>query len=209
MQVLDLGCGTARSSVFLAKEFGVEVKAVDLWNSAADNARVVRAAGMDSHIETLQVDARDLPFPADHFDAILSIDAYQYFGTDCLFLPYILRFLKPAGIIAFASAGLTNDFGNDVPEHLTRFWQPDAWCLQTSRWWREHWQRTNLVDVMAADTLRDGWEYWLAWAKLNRTAEWYVETLTQDAGRFLGYVRMIARRIPNRPLLPYDLRTGR
>ena len=31
MRVLDLGCGRALSSVFLAKEFGVQVWAYDLW----------------------------------------------------------------------------------------------------------------------------------------------------------------------------------
>lgn len=37
MQVLDLGCGKAVSSVFLAKEFGVQVWAYDLWIKATDN----------------------------------------------------------------------------------------------------------------------------------------------------------------------------
>jgi len=31
MRVLDMGCGTAMSSIFLAKEFGVQVWANDLW----------------------------------------------------------------------------------------------------------------------------------------------------------------------------------
>ena len=34
MRVLDLGCGKALSSVFLAKEYGVQVWATDLWKSA-------------------------------------------------------------------------------------------------------------------------------------------------------------------------------
>src|SRR5271165_7107737 len=33
MRVLDLGCGKAISSIFLAKEFGVQVVAADLWKS--------------------------------------------------------------------------------------------------------------------------------------------------------------------------------
>jgi len=37
MRVLDLGCGKAISSVFLAKEFGVQVWAYDLWIKATDN----------------------------------------------------------------------------------------------------------------------------------------------------------------------------
>lgn len=202
MNVLDLGCGRCRSSVFLAKEFDLNVVAVDLWNSANDNERVVRDAGMTGRINTLQLDARKLPFPDDHFDAIISIDAFQYFGTDALYLPYILRFLKPNGTLAMASAGLTNPFEAGIPKHLEKFWQPDAWSIQTSQWWRHHWERTGLVEIGAADTMNDGWKYWLAWAEINDASDWYLETLKNDAGRFLGYVRTIGSRTPGQPLLP-------
>ncbi|WP_422926628.1 SAM-dependent methyltransferase [Singulisphaera sp. PoT] len=35
MRVLDLGCGRAMSSVFLNREFGVQVWATDLWFDAS------------------------------------------------------------------------------------------------------------------------------------------------------------------------------
>ena len=44
MRVLDMGCGKVMSSIFLAKEFGAEVWAIDLWISATDNWRRVREA---------------------------------------------------------------------------------------------------------------------------------------------------------------------
>lgn len=37
MRILDMGCGKAISSIFLAKEFGTQVWATDLWNSSSDN----------------------------------------------------------------------------------------------------------------------------------------------------------------------------
>ena len=37
MRVLDLGCGRAASSVFLQREFGVQVWATDLWFDASEN----------------------------------------------------------------------------------------------------------------------------------------------------------------------------
>ena len=38
-----------------------------------------------------------LPFAESSFDAIVSFDAYHYFGTDDLYLGYISAFLKPGG----------------------------------------------------------------------------------------------------------------
>ena len=47
MRVLDLGCGRAKSSVFLAREFGVQVWATDLWISADENLVRLRHAGIE------------------------------------------------------------------------------------------------------------------------------------------------------------------
>src|SRR6202163_1588760 len=46
MRVLDLGCGRASSSIFLRREFGVQVWATDLWFSAAENIQRIRDAGL-------------------------------------------------------------------------------------------------------------------------------------------------------------------
>ncbi len=37
MRVLDMGCGKAMSSIFLAKEYGVQVWATDLWIKPTEN----------------------------------------------------------------------------------------------------------------------------------------------------------------------------
>src|SRR5688572_1745505 len=42
MRVLDLGCGKGLSSVFLAREFDLQVWATDLWISATENAGRIR-----------------------------------------------------------------------------------------------------------------------------------------------------------------------
>lgn len=75
MRVLDLGCGTAVSSIFLAREFDVQVWATDLWVSPDENAKRIRDADLDGQVFPLQADARDLPYTDGAFDAIVSIDA--------------------------------------------------------------------------------------------------------------------------------------
>ena len=72
MRVLDLGCGRAMSSVFLRREFGVQVWATDLWFSASENLQRIRDAGAQDGVFPIHADARSLPFASEFFDAIVS-----------------------------------------------------------------------------------------------------------------------------------------
>ena len=110
MRVLDLGCGRAKSSVFLAREFGVQVWAADLWISASENIQRIRDAGVEESVFPVHADARALPFAAEFFDAILSVDSFSYYGSDGLYLNYLAHFVKPGGQIGIAGAGLVREF---------------------------------------------------------------------------------------------------
>lgn len=44
-RVLDLGCGRAMTSIFLAREFHAQVTAADLWVKPDDNARRIAEGG--------------------------------------------------------------------------------------------------------------------------------------------------------------------
>ena len=88
MRVLDLGCGKAMTSVFLAKEFGAKVWAVDLWIGPDNNFKRARDMGVADLVCPVKAEAHALPFAHGFFDAIVSVDSYQYFGTDQLYLGY-------------------------------------------------------------------------------------------------------------------------
>ncbi len=195
MRVLDLGCGRAMSSVFLHREFGARVWAVDLWHSASENLQRIRDAGVENGVFPLRADARSLPFAAEFFDVILSIDAFVYFGTDDLYMTDLARFVKHGGIVGIAGAGLTREIEGPVPDHLREWWEPAHWCLHSADWWRRHWQRTGIVDVELADTMPEGWRLWLDWQRAaapHNAPE--IAVLEADAGRYLAYVRAVARR---------------
>jgi SAM-dependent methyltransferase len=195
MRVLDLGCGRAASSIFLHREFGAQVWATDLWFSASENLRRIRDAGVEDGVFPIHADARALPFATDFFDAIVSIDSFVYYGTDDLYLNYLARFVKPGGSIAIAGAGLTREIDGPVPDHLRAWWEPSMACMHSAGWWRRHWERSGIVEVELADDMPDGWKLWRDWQQLvcpdNLTE---IKALEADAGRYLGYVRVAARR---------------
>src|SRR5687767_7943537 len=82
MKVLDLGCGRAVSSIFLAREFGVTVWATDLWFNPTENQQRINDAGLGERVYATYAEARALPFADEFFDAIVAIDSFLYFGTD-------------------------------------------------------------------------------------------------------------------------------
>ena len=194
MRVLDLGCGRAASSIFLRREFGVEVWATDLWFSVTENLRRIRDAGVENGVFPIHANARALPFAAEFFDVIIAIDSYSYFGTDDLYLNDLARFVKPGGLIGMAGAGLMQEIEGPVPQHLEEWWTPDLWCLHSATWWKTHWERGGAVNVVVSDSLPEGWRLWLEWHKTiapeNRVE---IQAVEADQGRYLGYVRAVAR----------------
>ncbi len=195
MRVLDLGCGRACSSIFLRREFGVQVWATDLWFSAAENIQRIRDAGVDDGVFPLHCDAHSLPYAPEFFDAIVCIDCYPYFGTDDLYLNYLAQFLKPGSPISIAGVGLMQEIEGAVPEHLRPMWGQDFWSIHSAGWWRRHWERTGILEIDVADNMPDGWQRWLEWQYAvapDNAAE--IQSLERDAGRNFGYIRVVGRR---------------
>ena len=93
------------------------------------------------------------------------------------------------------------ELSGSVPEHLCDWWEPGLWCLHSAAWWKRHWERSGIVEVEVADHLPDGGQVWLDWQKKvcpENTTE--IEALEADAGRYLGYARVIGRRRPEAKL---------
>lgn len=202
MRVLDLGCGRAISSIFLRREFGAEIWAADLWFNPSENFQRIRDAGVEDGVFPIHADARSLPFATEFFDAIVAVDSYMYYGTDDLFLHSLGRFVKPGGQVGIAMSGLTRGTGRDVPDHLSDWWRQDQlWSLHTANWWRRRLGRAGVLDVEIADTLENGWRYWLESLRTvapdNQTE---IAALEADAGRHIGYVRVTGRRRTDAPV---------
>jgi ubiquinone/menaquinone biosynthesis C-methylase UbiE len=195
MRVLDLGCGRGSSSIFLRREFGVQVWATDLWFGAAENIQRIRDAGVEDGVFPLHADARSLPFAPEFFDAIVCLDCFYYFGTDDLYLNYLAQFVKLGGPIGIAGVGLTKEMEGSVPDHLRPMWGQDFWAIHSAAWCRRHWERTGILDVEVADNMPNGYQYWLEWQRAvapDNAVE--INAVEADGGRHLTYVRVVGRR---------------
>jgi SAM-dependent methyltransferase len=178
-RVLDLGCGTALSSIFLAGELGVRVWAADLWIAPGDNWRRIVEAGLEDLVTPLSVEAHALPFATGFFDAVVSIDAYQYFGAEETYLPTLVPLLQEGGTL-----------GVVVPTGGGEEFHPLGW-------WRDLWAASPAVDLQRAEPVPDDralWERHLAlleaWEGSDETAR--IDRAYLDADPTLGLARLVA-----------------
>jgi SAM-dependent methyltransferase len=205
MRVLDLGSGKGATSVFLAREFGVRVYAADLWVPAEDAEAVFAAAGVSEQVHAVRAEAHALPFEPEYFDAIVSIDAYEYFGTADSYLGYLVRFLRPGGQLGIATPAMTAEVRElgAIPPHIKELvgWEAIAW--HTPQWWRFQWDITELVSVTSARLQPTGWRDWLLWARVclehgdpaaSDMVRQTIAMLEADQGEFLSFALVTARR---------------
>ena len=99
---------------------------------------------------------------------MVSIDAYQYFGTDVLYLGYLSRFLKPGGMLGIVMPALMQEMGDVIPDHLTRpqangkvFWEDGCRSFKTADWWHKLWAGDSSVTDVRMEILRDCWRWML------------------------------------------------
>lgn len=110
MRVLGMGCGRAIISIFLAKEFDLQVWANDLWIKVGDNMTRVPAAGVEDQVYPVQTEAHILPYADGFFDAVLSMDSYHYYGTDDRYLgDYFARLVKSGRQVDIVVPGLVQE----------------------------------------------------------------------------------------------------
>jgi len=183
MRVLDLGSGRGATSVFLAREFGVQVVAADLWIPPDEATAVFSAANVADKVLAIRAEAHSLPFGAGTFDAIVSVDAFEYFGTSEYYLAHLTRLLVPGGQLGVATPALRTEPQElaGIPAHVRDCvgWEALAW--HTCEWWSRLWKATGLVTSVSCRLQQDGWEDWLLWQHAVVASKPVAPTEARDA----------------------------
>ncbi len=196
-KVLDLGCGKGATSIFLARECDVDVVAFDLWIEEDELLHNLAAQGVLDRVTPVNGDVRDAPFEDGEFDAIISIDAFEYFGTDVRLLPSLVRLLKTRGGIGMTTPALRTDpYQSPPPAYVTDVigWEAAGW--HAPEWWATHWRLSGLVDNVTARMQEHGREDWLRWSRALGGDESgpVVSMLRADDNDQLGFAIVSARK---------------
>lgn len=195
MRVLDLSCGCGLTSLFLASHYDVQVIAMNSWVSATDNARRFEAMEFDHRIMPLHLEVMDLPrlkpFAENYFDAVISVDAYFYFGASPRFFDdYLAPFMKPGSAVALAIPGLKRSFLGNVPEVLQPFWQENR-LFYTRDWWYRLWQQSAHLKTDSCaemDCFHQVWDEWLLCESPFAVRE--REMMAAEADSYFNFIKM-------------------
>jgi len=196
MRVLDLGCGNALTSIFLAKEYGVQVFAVDLWISASDNLKRIEQMKLEHLIIPIHADANELPFANEYFDAVVSVDAYHYFGNNNEYFEKKLRpLLKKDALVAIAFPGMKYEVHENIPKEMEPYWPEEALSTWHSiNWWESKLQRAlNEFKINELKCFQIAWDHWLSTD--NPYAIEDKGMIATDSGRFMNLISITGKAI--------------
>jgi SAM-dependent methyltransferase len=209
MKVLDLACGAGTTAIFLARRYGVQVYAVDKNGLDADQLRNrAKTEGVQGLVFPTKADVRSLPFAPDFFDAVFCMNSYFYFGTDDLYLPYLMKFVAMGGRICVGSPCYREELPPNPPEEwLVEF--PDCLAVHSPAWWRRHFEKVRIVRVIKSichPQSRIFWEDWLRHLVETKTpadmtpperegVRNFLRMLETDRDNFVTHLLLVAEKV--------------
>jgi cyclopropane fatty-acyl-phospholipid synthase-like methyltransferase len=197
MRVLDLGCGRGLTSIFLAKEFGVQVFAHDLWVGASENYQRFKSLNLDNLIIPIHGDALEMPYADEYFDAVISVDAYEYFGeTESYMDEKLAPLVKSGGIIAIAIPGVKKELQGTLPVEMSYSWSAeDLDTFHSCDWWRELLGKSQKIEIVSISEMPDFDEFWDDWLACdNEYAVRDRPSMEAGAGKYMNFVAIIAKK---------------
>jgi ubiquinone/menaquinone biosynthesis C-methylase UbiE len=100
-EILDVGAGTAQIPIELCRQHpGIRVLAIDLAEHMLAVGRGnVQRAGLAERVRLEKVDAKNIPYPAGRFEAVISNSIVHHIPQPGLALAEMVRVLAPGGAI--------------------------------------------------------------------------------------------------------------
>ena len=184
-RVMDLGCGTGLTSMFLAKEAKVKVFATDLWIAAAQNDERFKKWGVDDSVIPIHADANGLPYAEGYFDAIVSIEK-------------ILPFLKKGGVFMAAMPGVKEELSGEPADLLLEWMEgnkDDYDTFHCRKWWLDLIGKSDEFEVVMdldLDCYEEAWNDWFVSGHEYGTKD--KAFMNRGMDRYLSFIGIVIQR---------------
>lgn len=196
--VCDLGSGQGLTSVFLAKEYGFTVYATDLWSDPEENQKFFDDMGLKrEQVIPVKADATELPFEKDFFDAVVSVDSYNYFGRDLYYLDdKLMPFVKKGGYVYIAIPGMKKDCHDNLPQELLLSWTPEQLeYMHDIDYWKQMVGNSKSAEIVSVKEMESNEEVWADWLiQDNEYAIGDRKSMEAGGGKYLNFISIILRK---------------
>ncbi len=210
-RLLDVGSNRGVQSCFLAREYEVQVTAIDPWDDRMDGRPMVEhcrenADSWDVANSVLAVHAGvpETGFASESFDYVYSSTALEMLrvmdGEDVYrkALVEIMRVLRPGGIFGVAEP---MHYDVDIPDDLLPFLSQEEFpwkeCFKTLDETVATIENTGF-SIVEADYVPDAWGWWMEFAKHDpfciEDPDGDPKTLAVDDGRWTSFGYVIAEK---------------
>ena len=195
--VLDLGSGQGLTSVFLAREYSFKVFAGDLWSDPAENQDFFRSQGFAAEqVSAVKADAENLLFEPDFFDAVISIDSYNYFGRNASYLDdKLLPCVNSGGLLYLSFPGMKKDLHDNLPPELLLSWTPEQLdYLHDLIFWKGIFSVSKKAELLSLREMESNTEVWNDWLACdNEYAVNDRKSMNAGAGKYLNFIAAVLR----------------
>jgi tocopherol O-methyltransferase len=147
-RILDAGCGVGGSSIWLAKEYGVEVVGITLPASQITRAwRYAQQHGVADHVSFAQADYTQTPFADGSFDVVWALESLCHAPDKAAFYQEAARLLRPDGRLVLAEYIRAARPLDTRGEHLLHAWL-DGWAIPDLSTRAEHLSHAAAAGLM-------------------------------------------------------------
>ncbi|MFX3623382.1 MAG: class I SAM-dependent methyltransferase [Ectobacillus sp.] len=143
MNILDAGCGTGQTAIYLAKQYGCNVTAFDI-NPVMLEKAANRARREGVKMQFVQGNIESLPFPHDFFDILIS-ESVLVFANIEKALEEMQRVLTGGGRIAAIEMTVERPLHLQEQRELTGVYSVNSYL--TERQWTELFVRIGFSEV--------------------------------------------------------------
>jgi cyclopropane fatty-acyl-phospholipid synthase-like methyltransferase len=182
----------------LAREYGLITYAADLWSDPSEIMRFFESLGISNRQAIpVKADANELPFASGFFDAVVSVDSYNYYGRSPEYLgKKLLPFVKEGRLLYLAIPGMVRDCHDNPPACLLASWTPEQLdYLHDMRWWRDMFSRTRDIEIIDMHEMKCTHEAWTDWIECdNEYARGDRAAVEAGALDYLNTIKVVLRK---------------
>lgn len=188
MRVLEVGGGSGRIAVTLAKHWNVSVVTLEPWTDGKEIQAYAAAEGVANQVLSLRIKAQALPMPDNSFDAVISVGSFEMIGDERpQALREIIRVLRPGARFGIAEPMCQPVMPDDLvvldEAHKLQFRQ----CFRTLEWNRQLFTEQGLA-LTESYYFADAYKWWLQYRTQmeGRISAGEQEFIRLDQGRWIS-----------------------